>query len=465
MGQSLGEECGVFAIFDNDGLDVPKICYYALYSLQHRGQESCGVAINDNNEVKRVKGKGLVSEVFTREILDTMKGQMAIGHVRYSTQGDSRKKNIQPLVLDHLKGTLSVAHNGQISNASILKRELELSGSVFYTAADTEVIALLLIRERLNCDTVDEAIRRVMPRLEGAYSLVIMSQNKIFAVRDPSGFRPLCMGKLKNSYVFASESCAFNAIGAEFIRDLEPGEIVCVTADGVTSNREFCNTKKPGLCIFEHIYFARPDSIIDGQSVYGARIEAGRMLARNHPVEADLVVGVPDSGITAAIGYSRESGIPYGEAFIKNRYVGRTFIQPEQQLRELSVSIKLNIIKSNIEGKRIIMIDDSIVRGTTTKNIIKSLKAAGAKEVHVRISSPPFLYPCYFGTDVPDSSQLASRKFSVKALTEHIGADSLGFLDVKAVTDIAKDSNLTFCTGCFSGKYPIEVTDKENRPC
>lgn len=452
----LTEDCGVFGIYDKTGIDVPKISYYALYALQHRGQESCGIAINDDNCITTRKGMGLVSDVFNENVLSSMKGNMAIGHVMYSSHS-SAKGNILPLVINHFKGTLSIAHNGQLTNSKHLRYELERNGAIFHTSSDAEVIALLIVRERLKAKSIEEAILNVMPLLEGSFSLVIMSPRKLIAIRDPLGIRPLCMGSIKeDSIVFASESCALSAIGAKFERDIKPGEMVAVTINGIQSYTNFCQNKS-SLCIFEHIYFARPDSIIDGQSVYDARLEAGRLLYRRHPVDADVVVGVPDSGITAAIGYSRESGIPYGEGFIKNRYVGRTFIQPKQSMRETSVTIKLGVIKPNIDGKRVVMVDDSIVRGTTSKNIIKTLKNAGAKEVHVRISAPEFLFPCYFGTNIPDSSQLASCRFNVDELAKNIGADSLGFLSVNEVSDIALNSTVKFCTGCFSGNYPINI--------
>ncbi|MEG1613747.1 MAG: amidophosphoribosyltransferase [Clostridia bacterium] len=454
---SIQEECGVFGIYAKSDIDVPKMTYYALYALQHRGQESCGIAINDDNRITNRKGMGLVSEVFDENTLASMKGNIAIGHVRYSSQGDSAKESTQPLAINHFKGTLTVAFNGKIANSAKLRYDLERVGSIFHTTNDSEVIALLVARARLETKSIEEAILKVIPMLQGSFSIVFMSPRKLIAVRDPLGIRPLCIGKIEqDAIIFASESCALTAIGAQFERDIKPGEMVVVTVDGVKCDETYCSGKS-GLCIFEHIYFARPDSIIDGQSVYNARLAAGALLSQRHPVDADLVIGVPDSGVTAAIGYARASGIPYGEGFIKNRYIGRTFIQPKQSMREVSVSIKLGVIKANVDGKRVIMVDDSIVRGTTSKNIIKALKSAGAKEVHVRISSPEFLYPCYFGTDIPSRNELASCKFSVSALAENIGADSLGFLTVDEVCDIAKDSKLNFCTGCFSGKYPVEI--------
>lgn len=454
---SLHEECGVFGIYDKTGIDVPSTVYYALYALQHRGQESCGIAINDDNRITCQKGMGLVSDNFNESTLAAMKGNIAIGHVRYAAEDNASKENCLPLVINHLKGTLTIAMNGQIANAKQLRYKLECEGSIFHSSRDAEVVAHLIVKERLTAKSIEEAVLKAVSQLEGSYCFVIMSPRKLIAVRDPMGFRPLCIGSIKkDTIVFSSESCALTAIGAKLERDVKPGEMVVVSQDSMFSD-ESRSTEKSALCIFEHVYFARPDSVIDGQSVYKARLAAGAFLAKSHPVEADIIIGVPDSGVTAAIGYARESGIPYGEGFIKNRYIGRTFIQPKQSMREKSVSIKLGVIHANVENKRVVMVDDSIVRGTTSKNIIKALKTAGAKEVHVRISSPQFLFPCYFGTDVPDSSQLASCRFSVEELAKEIGADSLGFLTLDEVSHIALDSKLNFCTGCFTGKYPVEI--------
>lgn len=454
MDNNLHEECGVFGIYDNNNLDVPRLCYYAMYALQHRGQESCGIAINNDNVITNRKGVGLVSDVFTEDVLSGMRGNIAIGHVRYSADAKQGKENFQPLAIKHFKGTLTIAFNGVIRNAKKLRYDLERAGSIFHTENDCEVIALLVAKNRMTASSIEEAISNTLPLLEGCYSMLVMSPRKLIAVRDPIGVRPLCFGTINDdTYVFSSESSGLTAIGATLVRDVNPGEMIIVSKDGVKCDDKYCG-KKHGVCIFEHIYFARPDSIIDNQSVYDARLEAGRILSVRHPVDADLVIGVPDSGVTAAIGYARASGIPYGEGFIKNRYIGRTFIQPKQSQREMSVSIKLGVIKSNVVGKRIIMVDDSIVRGTTSKNIIKALKNAGATEVHVRISSPEFLYSCPFGTDVPDTAELASCKYNVQELCKQIGADSLGFLDANEVEHIAKNSNLPFCTGCFNKKYP-----------
>ncbi len=459
--EQIHEECGVFGIFNREAesVDTARCVYYALYALQHRGQEACGIAVNDGNLISLYKDLGLVHEVFDEKILSGMKGSIAIGHARYSTTGGNNRRNIQPLGVDYIKGSLVIAHNGNVSNAALLRQELEQQGAVFQCTSDTEVIAFLIAKERLTANSVEEAVARVAPRLEGSFSLLVMSPKKLIALRDPKGMRPLCMGHLGKSPVFASESCALDSIGASFDRDVRPGELIVVDESGERVMESGINpdASKCALCVFEHIYFARPDSVIDGQSVYQARLEAGRILARSHPVQADLVIGVPDSGLAAAIGFAQESGIPYGEGLVKNRYIGRTFIQPTQNGRESAVSIKLSALRRSVEGKRVVMIDDSIVRGTTMRQIVDLLKKAGATEVHVRISAPEFLWPCYYGTDIDDRSQLASVKFTYEELTERIGADSLGFLPLAQVKEIAKDSKLNFCTACFSGDYPYPV--------
>ena len=407
----LHEECGVFGIYDFDGGDVASSVYYGLLALQHRGQESCGIAVGDTDGPRKVtthKGMGLVNEVFTPEILEGMHGDIAVGHTRYSTAGSSTRENAQPLVLNYIKGTLAVAHNGNLINAPQLRHELEYSGAIFQTTIDSEVIAYHIARERVNAKSAEEAVARAMDKIQGAYSLVVMSPRKLIGARDPYGFRPLCIGKRDNTYILASETCALHTIGAEFVRDVEPGEIVSISPKtGIVSDKSRCLPKeKEARCVFEYIYFARPDSHIDGISVYSSRIQAGKYLAMDSPVEADLVVGVPESGNAAALAYSLQSGIPYGTAFVKNSYIGRTFIKPKQSNRESSVQVKLNVLKEAVNGKRVIMIDDSIVRGTTSDRIVKMLRDAGATEVHMRVSSPPFLYPCYFGTDVPAWEQL-----------------------------------------------------------
>jgi amidophosphoribosyltransferase len=456
----LKEECGVFGIYDFDGNDVASTIYYGLFALQHRGQESCGIAVSETNgpkgKVTSKKGMGLVNEVFTQDGLEVMKGDIGVGHVRYSTAGASTIENAQPLVLNYVKGTLALAHNGNLINAAELRHDLEYTGAIFQTTIDSEVIAYHIARERLNTKTVEEAVNEACKKIKGAYSLVVMSPRKLIGARDPYGFRPLCIGKRENSYILASESCALDTIGAEFVRNVLPGETVTITPEnGIVSDlSRALPTEKEARCIFEYIYFARPDSHIDGVGVYASRIKAGRFLAKDCPVEADLVVGVPESGNAAALGYSLESGIPYGTAFIKNGYVGRTFIKPKQSSRESSVKVKLNVLKEAVNGKRVIMIDDSIVRGTTSDRIVKMLRDAGAREVHVRISSPPFLWPCYFGTDVPARDQLIAYNRSIEDIRQIIGADSLGYLDIDRLSEMA--DGLGICKGCFNGKYPIE---------
>lgn len=462
----LGEECGVFGIYDFDGNDVASTIYYGLFALQHRGQESCGITVSDTNGPKRnintYKGMGLCNEVFTPDILNDLKGDIGVGHVRYSTAGESTRENAQPLVLNYIKGTLGLAHNGNLINALELREELEQTGAIFQTTIDSEVIAYHIARERIKTDTIEEAVIHAMRKIKGAYSLIVMSPRKLIGARDPFGFKPLCIGKRDNAYILASETCALDTIGAEFIRDVQPGEIVSVTKDGIRSNCDMClPTGQSARCIFEYIYFARPDSEIDGVSVYQSRIDAGRYLAKDSPVDADIVVGVPESGNAAALGYSLESGIPYGTAFVKNAYVGRTFIKPGQSSRESSVQIKLNVLREAVEGKRVIMIDDSIVRGTTSDRIVGMLRDAGAKEVHVRISSPPFLWPCYFGTDIPAREQLIAYNRSINEICQMIGADSLGYLREERLTEMVK--GLPICKGCFTGKYPMEPPTRDIR--
>lgn len=463
----LGEECGVFGIYDFDGSDVASTIYYGLFALQHRGQESCGIAVSDTagpkGKVLSVKEMGLLNENFTPETLEKLKGDIGVGHVRYSTTGSSTRENAQPLVLNYVKGTLGLAHNGNLINAGELRHELEYSGAIFQTTIDSEVIAYHIARERLNSKSVEEAVGRAMHKMKGAYSLVVMSPRKLIGARDPYGFKPLCIGKRDNAYILASETCALDTIGAEFVRDVEPGEIVTISPEkGIESDKSMCLPRnRHGRCIFEYIYFARPDSRIDGVSVYNARIMAGRFLAMDSPVEADLVVGVPESGNCAALGYSMQSGIPYGQAFVKNTYVGRTFIKPGQKSRESSVQVKLNAVKEAVAGKRIIMIDDSIVRGTTSDRIVRMLREAGAKEVHMRVSSPPFLYPCYFGTDVPAREQLIAYERSVEDICKIIGADSLSYLKMERLEEMAE--GLEICTGCFTGQYPLTPPEEDIR--
>ena len=444
----LHEECGVFGVYDFDGNDVSSTIYYGLFALQHRGQESCGIAVSDTEgpkgKVLSYKDMGLVNEVFNPEKLEKLNGNIGVGHVRYSTAGSSSRENAQPLVLNYVKGTLGMAHNGNLLNAVELREELSYTGAIFQTTIDSEVIAYLIARERLNVPTVEGAVLNAMKKIKGAYSLIVMSPRKLIGARDPFGFKPLCIGKRDNAYFLSSETCALDTVG----------EVVTITKDGIKSDKSLCQ-KNTARCIFEYIYFARPDSKIDGMGVYESRINAGRILAKTHPVEADIVVGVPESGNPAALGFSMESGIPYGNAFIKNNYVGRTFIKPKQEQRESSVKVKLNVLKEAVAGKRVVMIDDSIVRGTTSARIVNLLKAAGAKEVHVRISSPAFLHPCYFGTDIPSEDQLIASGHSVDEICEIIGADSLGYLEVDKLSEMICGQT-GYCDACFTGNYPIE---------
>ncbi|HIW49099.1 MAG TPA: amidophosphoribosyltransferase [Firmicutes bacterium] len=454
----LKEECGVFGIYNNDNDDSGRVVYYGLFALQHRGQESCGIAVTDDTVVKQYKDMGLVPDVFTDDIIEKLTGKIAIGHVRYSTAGGSLRQNCQPLVSRYVKGTLALAHNGNLVNAHELREELQKQGMIFQTTIDTEVIACQLAKERAACDSIEEAVEKVMDKIEGSYSMVVMSPRKLIGARDPLGMRPLCLGKLGNSYVIASESCALDGVGAEFIRDIDPGEIVVIDHNGLRSIRSHCGNPHTKFCIFEYIYFARPDSVIDGVSVFEARKEAGRQLAQQHPVEGDLVIGVPDSGIPAAMGYAEESGIPYGIGLVKNRYIGRTFISPTQGQREVGVRIKLNALRHEVEGKRIIMIDDSIVRGTTVARLVKTLRAAGAKEVHMRVSAPKFLWPCYYGTDVPTREKLIACKYdTVEEIAQVVGVDSLGYLGLEHLHDIAKGAKCGFCDACFTGNYPTRT--------
>ena len=464
---TLHEECGVFGMYDFDGADVASTIYYGLFALQHRGQESCGIAVSDTSDSKgkvlSYKGMGLVNEVFAPENLEQMKGDIGVGHVRYSTAGSSTRENAQPLVLNYVKGTLALAHNGNLINAPQLRKELEYTGAIFQTTIDSEVIAYYIARERLNSQSAEEAVRRACQRLKGAYALVVTSPRKLIGARDPYGFKPLCIGKRDNSYIITSETCALDTIGATFVRDVLPGEVVTISPEkGIESDMTMALPKeKEARCIFEYIYFARPDSHIDGVSVYASRIKAGKFLAQDSPVEADLVTGVPESGNAAALGYSLASGIPYGTAFVKNSYVGRTFIKPKQSSRESSVQVKLNVLREAVAGKRVIMIDDSIVRGTTSDRIVRMLRDAGATEVHVRISSPPFLWPCYFGTDIPAREQLIAYNRTIEEICQIIGADSLGYLGIDRLKEMAE--GLPICTGCFTGKYPMEPPKQDIR--
>ena len=454
---SIHEECGVFGVISAEPADVAGVVYYGLYALQHRGQESCGIVVNDDGLFSSHKDLGLVSEVFHSEVLSRFpKGTMAVGHVRYGTTGGTNRTNCQPIEVNHQKGRMALAHNGNLSNAAKLRNELELSGAIFHTTSDTETIAYIVTRERLKLPSIEDALSSAMNILEGAYSLVLMSPQKLICARDPYGFRPLCYGKTQDGmYVIASESCALKAVGAEFIRDVEPGEIIVFSKNGIVSRKEHCDSKKKKLCIFEYIYFARPDSEIDGVSVHLSRIEAGKILAREHPANADIVVGVPDSGLDAALGFSHQSGIPYGIGLIKNKYIGRTFISPGQSTRLDQVKIKLSAVEESVKGKKVVLIDDSIVRGTTCGRIVTLLREAGAEEIHMRISSPPFLNPCYYGTDINTRENLIACNHSVEDIAKIIGADTLGYLPVSQLSLLT--GNCDYCSACFNGDYPTEI--------
>ena len=453
----IHEECGVFGVIASDVIDVASISYYGLYALQHRGQESCGIVVNDDGVFASYKDLGLVSEVFTDDRLSRLpKGTMAVGHTRYGTTGGTNRNNCQPIEVNHQKGRMALAHNGNLSNAAELRNDLELSGAIFHTTSDTETIAYIITKERLKAPSIEEALSRAMDTLDGAYSLVLMSPQKLICARDPYGFRPLCFGKREDGmFVVASESCAIKAVGAQVIRDVEPGEILVFSKNGIVSRKEHCHTKEKKLCIFEYIYFARPDSVIDGVSVHAARLNAGKILAQTHPAKADIVIGVPDSGLDAALGFSRESGIPYGIGLIKNKYIGRTFIAPGDRLDK--VKIKLSAIEEAVKGKRVVLIDDSIVRGTTSGRIVKLLREAGAKEIHMRISSPPFLHPCYYGTDIDSENHLIASRYTVSEICSRIGADSLGYLPVEGLQKLV--GNCRFCSACFDGKYPTAIPE------
>lgn len=454
---SIHEECGVFGVISPHPTNAAQLVYYGLYALQHRGQESCGIVVNDDGVFASRKDLGLVGEVFSEDALSRLpRGSMAVGHVRYGTTGASSRRNCQPIEVNHQKGRMAIAHNGNLSNAYELRNRLELSGAIFHTTSDTETIAYIVTRERLTSPSIEDALSAAMDKLEGAYSLILMSPQKLICARDPHGFRPLCYGKMPDgAYVAASESCALAAVGAEFIRDLEPGEILVFQRDGIISRQEHCGKSCRTPCIFEYIYFARPDSVIDGVSVHAARLRAGEILARTHPVEADLVIGVPDSGLDVALGYSRAAGIPYGIGLIKNKYIGRTFIAPGQEYRLDQVKLKLSAVRDSICGKRVVLVDDSIVRGTTSGRIVGLLRDAGAKEIHLRVSAPPFLNPCYYGTDIDSRSNLIACHHTTEEIAKIINVDSLGYLPVSALRQLTGFDGC--CDACFTGSYPTPV--------
>ncbi len=453
------EECGVFGVWDKERQNVAQQIYYGLLSLQHRGQEAAGIATcnsyGERGNLCLYKNMGLVTEVFNQENLAKMKGNIGIGHVRYSTTGASSIENAQPLACYYQKGTLALVHNGNIVNSEALKKQLMQEGMTFQATTDTEVIKVLLAKLRGSSSSIEEAVKKLAPMLAGGYALLIMSPRKLIMVRDPLGLKPLCIGKTETGWVAASESCALDSIGAEFIRDVRPGEIITISKNGMESDTSMCSDAPKAHCVFEYIYFARLDSQIDNVSVYGARFKGGQALAKAYPVEADIVSGVPESGMTAAAGYAYQAGIPFVHAFHKNSYIGRTFIKPTQAERESAVHMKLNVLADAVKGKRMVLIDDSIVRGTTIANLIRMLRKAGALEVHVRICSPPFLYPCYYGTDVPDNNSLIAKKMSVEEICESIGADSLGYMRLEDLEEMTGD--LQLCKSCFDGNYPTEV--------
>jgi amidophosphoribosyltransferase len=451
----IHEECGVFGVFSEKPTDVAGLSYYGLYALQHRGQESCGIVVNDDGIFVSYKDLGLVNDVFTSSVLAKFpQGNIAVAHTRYGTTGRTDRNNCQPIEVNHQKGRMALAHNGNLSNAALLRSSLEMNGAIFHTTSDTETIAYIITKERLSAPSIEDAVSKAMFTLEGAYSLVVMSAQKLICARDPHGFRPLCYGQTADgTYVVASESCAITAVGGRLIRDVEPGEIIVFSKGSVTSRKEHCNKAEKKTCIFEYIYFARPDSVVDGIGVHASRVKAGRILAKAHPVKADIVIGVPDSGLDAAIGYSMESGIPYSMGLIKNKYIGRTFIAPDGRLDK--VKIKLSAVESEVKGKSVVLIDDSIVRGTTCARIVNLLRQAGAKEVHMRVSAPPFLNPCYYGTDIDSRENLIACKYSFTEITQLINADSLGYLPLESLPELTGSNE--FCSACFDGNYPTEI--------
>ena len=453
----LHEECGVFGIWSNDINGVAEDIYYGLVALQHRGQESAGIVVCDTKgplgNVCIHKGMGLVSEIFDKNIMANLRGNIGIGHVRYSTTGESMIENAQPVFLNYLKGTLALAHNGNITNADEIRNELIEKGASFHGTTDSEVIAYKIAMERMQSGSIEEAVIRVSKMLKGGYALLMVSPQKLVGVRDPLGLKPLCLGKRGEAYMLASESAAIVSAGGEYVRDIEPGEVVTISENGIVSDFTL-KQEKHAHCIFEYIYFAREDSVMDGISVHGARLKGGASMAKRYPVEADVVTGVPDSGIAAAVGYAEESGIPFKLAFHKNSYVGRTFIKPTKKERQSAVQMKLSLIENVVKDKRVVLIDDSIVRGTTISNLINTMRNAGAKEVHVRISSPPFLYPCYYGTDVPDNSELIANKLTKDEICKFIGADSLEYMEVEDLHEMVND--LPICKACFDNNYPVK---------
>lgn len=461
----IHEECGVFGIYAANPFHVGNTVYYGLYALQHRGQESCGITVSNNGRFTTHKDLGLVSDVFTPEELEKLgEGTMAVGHVRYGTTGNSGRENAQPIVVSHFTGNLATVHNGNITNAGELRHELESRGAIFHTTSDTEIISYVLTQERLETYTPEDAVLRAMNRLKGAYSLILMLEDKLIAVRDKNGFRPLCYGRNGHGdYIIASETCALSSVSAEFIRDIRPGEVVVFDKSGVRSYTDHCDKAPEAMCIFEYIYFARPDSRVDGCSIHHARLRAGKFLAQDYPVEADIVIGVPDSGTDGAIGYAQESGIPYDIGLIKNKYIGRTFISPGQKSRENSVRIKLNAVRETVAGKRVVLVDDSIVRSTTIARTVAILREAGATQVHVRITAPPFLNPCYYGVDIDSRENLIACQHTVPEICQLIGADSLGYLGIERLPQLPGAGKTGYCTACFTGEYKTRIPEETKR--
>lgn len=460
------EECGIFGIYSSIDRDVALDTYFGLFALQHRGQESCGIAVNSDGIINCVKNAGLVNDVFTPSVMkEFCNGRIALGHVRYGTSSLDPLLEAQPITVNHFKGSTALVNNGSLTNSAELREELELTGSIFHSFSDAEVIAQIVTKERLHTDSIEEAIGLAMDRLEGSYSIIVMSATKMVAARDPLGFHPLCIGQLGDSHVFASETVALDSIGATFLRDVAPGEIVTFGEDGILkSDMARANSKKTALCVFEYIYTARPDSVVDGVSVHIARRRAGALLAQQHPVEADVVIGVPDSGLDAALGYAQESKIPYGIGFIKNKYIGRAFIQPAEEERKTLVRIKLNAIEATVKGKRVVMVDDSIVRGVTIDRAVKVILEAGAAEVHLRSSAPPFLFPCYYGTDIDSADKLIANRLTTDEIAKHYGVTSLGFLDPASIGLLAYETKLGLCDACFTGNYPCKIKTNNKKP-
>lgn len=455
------EECGVFGVFSNKPADVASMTYYGLYALQHRGQESAGIAVANGEEINMHRGLGLITEAFSKEDLVQLKGSAAIGHVRYSTTGANKIENSQPLLSTSKLGPIAMAHNGNLVNAEVIRELLEDAGHVFHTTIDSEVIASLIARGAKR--GIERAVTDAIQAIRGSFAMVILTQDKLIGVRDPHGIRPLCLGKTEDGYILSSESCALDAIGAELVRDIEPGEIVIIDENGITSHRYSENTQCQ-TCAFEYIYFARPDSIIDGIDVHESRVRAGEQLYNEYKIDADIVVAVPDSGIPSAVGYAKASGIPYDTGFVKNRYVGRTFITPSQELREKAVAVKLNPLKVNIKGKRVILVDDSIVRGTTSRHLVESLRRAGATEVHFLVASPVVKFPCYFGIDTPYRSELIGSNCSMEEIKDRIGADSIGYLSMLGMYKCFKEDQ-GYCVGCFNGVYPVSTPIETSKEC